>query len=511
MAAGPFLPTAFGDRDARRHSIARAAGRTVAPSLIAELEAQSAALPASPARQRAIADLARPGSVAVITGQQVGLYLGPLYTVYKAATAIVLARALEAESGVRAVPVFWMATEDHDVAEIDHCTVARRGEEPLRLRVEPAGRVHARQPVANLRLGDDVAAANAALTEALARLPAGAEVASLIASHYQPGRTLGQAFGGVLAALFADEGLIVFDPRRPAVAALSHPAYRTALGDATGLAARLVARNRALADAGLAAQVNVRDDGALVFHHTADGKGAPDGNRDVVRCSEAAALVGEADPSCFSSSALLRPVVQDTLFPTAAYVGGPAEVSYFAQSAVLYERFGLPVPLVAPRARFRIVDAHTRRRLDALGLAPAEVEQPRDALVQRLGRERCRPTVAELRAHILTTPHAELSSLDAPFSALDPELTRALRRTRATVDRAVDRLLARYARAVAGKDAEAVAALDRARAVLYPDDAPQERVFAFASFAAESGVRAFIDGILATIDPFNPIVRDLDR
>jgi hypothetical protein len=111
----------------------------------------------------------------------------------------------------------------------------------------------------------------------------------------------------------------------------------------------------------------------------------------------------------------------------------------------------------------------------------------------------------------LATPQAELSSLGDTFSSLDPELTRALRRTRGTIERAVERLLARYARAVAGKDGEAVAALDRARAVLYPDDAPQERVFAFASFAAESGARAFIAGILAAIDPFHAIVRDLDR
>src|SRR5439155_17110086 len=144
-----------------------------------------------------------------LTGQQVGLYLGPLYTVYKAATAVVLARALEAETGVRTVPLFWMATEDHDVAEIDHCTIPQRGaqpgEAPLHLGIEPRGRVHARQPVANLTLGDDIDATNAALAQALSPLPAGAEVAALVAAHYRPGRTLGQAFAGVLATLFADE------------------------------------------------------------------------------------------------------------------------------------------------------------------------------------------------------------------------------------------------------------------------------------------------------------------
>lgn len=502
MRAGPFLSPGFGDPADRRRAVAGAARRTVAPELRATLEAQDAALPPSAARRQAIADLARPGSAAVLTGQQVGLFLGPLYTIYKAATAVVLARALEAESGVRTVPVFWMATEDHDLAEVDHCAIAPG----VVARLAAAERAHPRQPLANLGLGASVVAAVEQARAALAAQPEGAAIAELLAAHYRPERTFAQAFAAVLATLFADEGLIVFDPRAPAVAALAAPVYRTALRQAPAIAARLGERQAALTAAGIATQVNVRD-AALVFYHAP----GPDGDRQRVAAVDQALLDElERAPLCFSSSALLRPIVQDTLFPTAAYVGGPAEVSYFAQCSALYDLFGLPVPLVAPRARFRLVDARTRARLQALGLQPADLEQPRDRLLAGLGARRCTPSPAQLRQRLWSAPATELDALAAPFAAIDPELTRALRRTRATVERAVDRLLARYARATLGRDADATLALERCRARLFPDEQPQERVFGFPWFAAAAGARALVTGIVRAVRPFDPIVQDLD-
>ena len=390
LQASTLLPSAFGDRDARKRAVERAASRPASAALVAELAAQQSAFPESAARQRALETLARPGTAAVLTGQQVGLFLGPLYTIYKAASAIVLAEALAVETGTPVVPIFWMATEDHDLPEVDHCTVARGSEAPLRLRVSADGRSDARAPVAEARLGADCSAAVDAVRDALAGKPAGAEVAALLAEHYAPGRSFGAAFGGLLAALFADEGLLVFHPRTPGAAALAAPAYRHALAHAGVIAERLVARDAALAEAGFDSQVHVRADAAVVFAHDERG------GRQLVRLEEALAQsrVVDADPTRFSSSALVRPIVQDTLFPTAAYVGGPAECSYFGQSSAIYDLFDLPVPLVAPRARFRLVDGRTRARLDSLGLQPADVEQPLEPLLTLVGSRRPAPIAA---------------------------------------------------------------------------------------------------------------------
>lgn len=510
MIASSLLPSAFGDRDARRAAVLRAASRRPSTALIDELAAQQAALPASPSRARALEALAQPGTAAVLTGQQVGLFLGPLYTIYKAATAVAMAEALAIETGTPVVPIFWMATEDHDFAEIDHCTVARGAETPLRLRVGGDGRSDARESVADTRLGAGVTAAVDAVRDAIAGRPAGDEIAALLSRCYYAGRRFGEAFAELLATLFADAGLLVFHPRTPGVAALAAPVYRTALARAGEIAERLIARDAALAEAGLQSQVHVRADASLVFAH--DERGA----RQLVRLDEAPARAGDvaARPFDFSSSALLRPIVQDTLFPTAAYVGGPAECSYLGQSAAIYDLFDLSLPLVAPRARFRLVDPRTRARLDTLGLRPADVEQPLDPLLAQVGARRPAPIEpAAVRAAILDAPLEALASLPARLGALgaDRQLARAVNRTRATIERAAERLAARYARTLALRDDECAGALHRARAVLFPDGEPQERVFAFPSFAADRGARTFIAEILAAVRPFDPSVQDLER
>jgi bacillithiol biosynthesis cysteine-adding enzyme BshC len=506
MQAGTFLPHAFGERQGRAAAVARAAARTPSAALIEELTAQMAPLAPSAAQQRALEALATRGTAAVVTGQQVGLFLGPLYTIYKAATAVALAEALAVETGTPIVPIFWMATEDHDFAEIDHCTIARGTDTPLRLRVAGDGRVDAREPVAETRLGGDVTAAVDALRDALAGQPAGAEVAALVAEHYRPGARFRDAFAGLLSSLFADHGLLVFHPRTAGVAALAAPVYRTALAKAPEIANRLLARDEELAAADFESQVHVRTDASLVFAH--DERGC----RQLVRFDDAPGRAAEvaADPLRFSSSALLRPIVQDSLFPTAAYVGGPAEVSYFGQSSSLFDLFDLPVPLLCPRARFRLIDGRTRARLDKLGLAPAAVEQPMEALLAAVGALRPAPIApAELRAAILDAPLDALASLPGRIGLADRHLARAFVRTRATLERAVERLTARYARSLALRDEECTGALQRARALLFPDGAPQERVFAFPSFAADAGARAFVAGILGAIKPFDPAVQDL--
>jgi bacillithiol biosynthesis cysteine-adding enzyme BshC len=507
MLATPLLPSSFGDRETRRQMMQRASKRRIAPPLASVLEATDARLPTSEARRAAIADLKRGNTAAVLTGQQVGLFLGPLYTIYKAATAVVLARTFERETGIRTVPIFWMATEDHDFDEIDHCTIGPQGgRSPLSLRVSADGRVHARQSVGELRLGADVAMAVDGVGEALQDRAARSAVLEEIAGAYRPGRTFAEAFAQLISSLFADEGLIVFDPRTQAVAELAAPVWRTALTESRAVTERLVARERALVEADLAPQVPVRDDHTLVFHHLP----GPNGERRRVQ-SASTAILDELDrtPLSFSSSALLRPIVQDTLFPTAAYVGGPAEVSYFAQTAALYDLFGLPVPLVAPRARFRIVDARTEERLRRLGLTAAEAEGPRDEVLMRIGNRRGRPSPAAIRERLLDLLEQELRSLEAPLVAVDPGLERALSRTRGTTVRAIERLTLRFGRALALRDDGDAEALDRVRTALAPDGVPQERVYNFASFAAIEGPRRFVGRILSAIDPYEPSVMEL--
>jgi len=505
MRADELYPTGFGDAADRRRRVQAASERRVSAELLAELRAQSAELPPSAARQAHLDALGGPAAV-VATGQQVGIFLGPLYTIYKAATTVALARRLTVETGVRCVPLFWLQTEDHDFAEIAHCRMtAGSGVVDLALAADP----EARSSLAGRMLGPEVATLLDALGNVLTARPHGAEVMALLRAHYRVGAPIAHAFAGVLAALFAADGLVVFDPRRPVPSRLAATVLSRSLADWQGLDSALGERGVRLREAALDEQIRLRPHSPLVFYHPHGALGprhrlVADG--DGFHCHEAgaytlAALLQqlETDPLCFSTSALLRPIVQDTLFPTAAYVGGPAEVSYFAQLAPLYPLFGLQAPLIAPRARFRLVPPKARALCDELGLSPADLDLPPEELLAKL------PIVAD------SEPQGWTAELDARLDTLAATagLERAVERTRFSVRRAVERLLRRRRHLVLERQHTVADRLARLQRWLRPDGEPQERVYGFAGFAAEQGPSAFIAAILAAVDPYDPTLRDL--
>jgi bacillithiol biosynthesis cysteine-adding enzyme BshC len=501
-----FLPLDFRSPLDRAASVRAAAARRADSAVIASLRAQHARLPASVDRAANIDALAAGGTAVVATGQQVGLFLGPLYGFYKAASAIAVARALSAETGVRCVPLFWLQTEDHDFAEVAGATIAASDGKPVRLVLADALAGEGRVSIAHRDLGADVASLLDALGELLGPSEAAAETVALLRAHYVAGRPLAAAFAGVLATLFAEEGLLILDPREAGIARAATPIYAEALRSAPAIEARLQERCAALGAAGFDAQIPIGAGCALVFHH----RDAVDGPRFrlqraasngwVLRGCEAqvdGAAIEQAlarEPLRFSTSALLRPIVQDTLLPVAATVGGPAEVSYFAQLPPLYEHFGLPPPLVIPRARFRCVDARVRRILGELGLAPDDLARPEADVLAQIGRARTGAAAADLTARVARSIMPAVDELTAAVGAADPadrNLVRAAARTRAAVARALDRLTARYARTVAARDQVTLSRLTRVRDALAPGGVPQERAFAWPSLAGRVGPGVF--------------------
>ena len=533
-----FIPLDFrsgADRMARARA---AAERKVAPALVAVLRDQQAVLPSSRARTENLEALAAGGTAVVATGQQVGLFLGPLYGLYKAASAIAVARALARESGVRCVPLFWLQTEDHDFAEIASATVAGSGGQPVALSLPTESTAEARVSVAHRRLPLEVGPLLEQLAELLGPGPAAAETMVMLRTHYLAGRPMAQAFAGVLAELFADEGLLIFDPREARVAGLAAPIYREALDACTTLGRRLEEQGTALAAAGFEQQIPVRPDCALLFGHLGAATGPRyrlERQRGTARSSDAsggwrlagaeAALSDRAvaellsrDPLRFSTSALLRPIVQDTLLPTAAYVGGPAEVSYFAQTGPLYDHFRVAMPLIVPRARFRCLDVHTRRRLAELGLGADDVGRPQAELVARLPSTASQqfPTAAALSARVAAEIAPAVDQIAAAATALDPNdrnLTRAAERTRAHVARALARLTGRYARKLAERDGVALGRLARVQNALAPGGVPQERAYAWPSLAGRLGptaLKTLVFDRLAAVGPFTTALQDLE-
>jgi bacillithiol synthase len=332
------------------------------------LRRQNASLRAGPATQANL-DRLEQGAVAIVSGQQVGLFGGPAYAFYKALSAIQIAQELT-DAGTLAVPVFWMATEDHDLDEVRHVGWFDTGNV---LRFELPANAANSSPVGRLPLGPDV---NGLVAKACSLLsgPAADRLSAILQTSYRPEETYGSSFGKLFAALFAEQGLILLDPGDEKLHRLAMPVYRKAVEDRDQLNKALLDRDAELEQAGFEPQVKVTAKSTLLFslrggsRHviSASNDGFQSGETSWTR-DELLRLV-ETEPESISPNALLRPVVQDYLLPTVAYLGGPAEISYFAQSQAIYSHVLGRMPVVLPRAAFTIVDPKADKLLQKYNL-----------------------------------------------------------------------------------------------------------------------------------------------
>ncbi|HTY83924.1 MAG TPA: bacillithiol biosynthesis BshC, partial [Silvibacterium sp.] len=468
----------------------------------------------------------RQGAGAVLTGQQVALFTGPLYTLLKAAT--ILRRAQDTGS----VPVFWLASEDHDLAEADHVTLpARHALYTLRLQRDDApdsgspGAEPVARPVGNLPLGPGIIP----LLDRTAELIGGTPEFDLLAACYTPGATFTSAFARFLARTFADQGLIVVDASTRAFHALGAPVLRHAIAHADELEAALHARDRLLAERGYHSQVLVAPGSSLLFlideddgeqpHAPAPGTptgdhpnaptsgtpGTPTGARLPLRrkngmwfttsgsartpysTADLLALC-DAAPERLSPNALLRPVFQDYLFPTQAIIGGPAEIAYYAQNQVLYQAIlGRTTP-VLPRLSATLIEPSIAKILDhdQLTLEDILTTHP-DELAQRLG---ARGLPIEGKRRLSAAGNAlddELGALLAWTEALSPDLGRAAQVSASKMRYQMNRLRRLAASYQLQRDQSIRRRVDTLTFNLFPDRHPQERAIGGIAWLARYG------------------------
>ena len=381
------------------------------------------------------------GAAAIVSGQQVGLMGGPAFAFYKAMTAIQTARELR-NQGMPAVPVFWMATEDHDVDEVRHTTwfsegklerleVAKQGDEP--------------QPVGEIKLGREI---DEPLREAGATLagPFAAELAEILRKSYKPEETYGSAFAKLFAGIFGAEGLILLDPLDARLHQLAAPIMCQALAQRDTLSSLLIERGKALQQAGYEEQVKVTARSTLLFT-------LRDGQRHVVTATNGEFLsAGEAhprqewlhevdnEPQHFSPNALLRPVVQDYLLPTAAYFGGPAEIAYFAQSSVVYQRLLGTMPVVLPRADFTLIDPKAVRLLNKYKLSVQDVWKGQQHLRKRMYAESVPKKVAREFDRSIGNIEKQVQKLQASVGKVDPTVQGAIARAEKRIRYQVEKM-----------------------------------------------------------------------
>ncbi len=429
----------------------------------------------------------------VTTGQQAGFLTGPLYTVYKALTVARLAGSLEERFGMIVLPVFWTASEDHDWAEVNHAFLLDGDDEVRRLELPSDG--DRALPMSQMEVGAEVKQVLEKLSQILYTQPFADEYTRLVRDAYRPGRSVAGAFSAMLAGLLAPFDVLLTDAADPNLKRASAPVLRHALEHADSLAAALRGRGAALTRAGYHAQVAVLDGATNVFYHGTGQREridlSPGGFRlhESHRLFEGGPLLSEVDanPARFSPNALLRPVVESAVFPTLAYVAGPGEISYFAQSEVLFREMGIEPPVVHPRFSATLVEPPVRRLLDRLGLDASELSRPRHELATRLAREAVPPEVRAGLAELARSLTEGYRRLIDEASRIDPSLRGSLGALRNESLARLAESERKIVRRVRVREEVLVARLDRVRAHLRPEGQPQERVLSPVSFLARFG------------------------
>lgn len=427
--------------------------------------------------------LAQPRTVAVVTGQQVGLFGGPAYTVYKALTAVALARHLT-ERGIAAVPVFWLATEDHDLAEVDHCWAFDEAHRPCVVRVDAAAATG--QAVGGATVP---AVPHEALQQALGGLPYRDEVLAQVGAAYPDGVTLGEGFLALLRQWLAADDLLFLDPMRPAFRRLAAPMLRRAVEATPELAEALLRRGRELQDAGYHAQVHFEKDTSLVFRLDGDRRVAlrrQNGDyvgRDVTVTAEALADRAEQ----LSPNALLRPVVQDFMLPTVAYVGGPAELAYLAQSHVIYQRLLGRMPVMVPRNGFTLLDKRSAERMRKHHLTVGSFAHGEEAFREVYARHLLPSAVQDKFTAARTIVVRHLDGLRGEVMGFDPTLAAALDRSRAKMEYQLAKMERKVGRESLRRQERASAEADSLYGLVFPKKNLQERVYGMVPFLAKHG------------------------
>lgn len=419
------------------------------------------------APQRGVQKLAA-GAVAVVTGQQPILFTGPLFSIFKAASAIGIANHLE-QRGIPAVPVFWVASEDHDFKEIEETWILSKNSEICRISVDLSG--DRPSPAGWLTFRDDVRDAIATCVRELPESEFVPELRNVLEDCYKPGVSPVEAFGRMMASLFSETDLTFLDPLDESLRSLAQPTVDLAIRRNAELRSALLARGRDLSAAGYQAQVRVDEAFTGLFRYEDNARLAvsPNELRSDIR---------------WSPNVLLRPAMQDTVLPTAAYIGGPAEVAYFAQAAVVYQTLDIPMPPVVPRVSATVVEPRVSRIADKYGIELEDVLQGREHLRKKVVGALDEGDPFEKVQKLVQD---ELEALRPRLISTDSTLTGALDTAKQKIGHQVEALKGKYVSAAARRDETVLRHLETLSNSLFPDKKPQERVLNVASFLARYG------------------------
>jgi bacillithiol synthase len=494
FAGDPATSAAWAD------TIERSQGFKRQPAEIARVIAtQQAARNAPAASRESGARLADPATRVVITGQQAGLFGGPLFTLLKAITTMKLAAEVSREHRVPVVPVFWIDAEDHDWPEVSGCTVLDNELAPATVRLEDLPGAGS-SPIARLMLNDAAQTALDQLNTALPDTEFKAELMVALRSAYGPGRSMSAAFGVWLEHVLGPHGLVVYDSSDPASKPLARDVFVKEISQ-PGETARIAAKaGEALVAKGYHAQATLPDGTVSLFHLNAErapirieGKTAMAGERSI--SLDELAEETRNHPEHFSPNVLLRPLVQDTVFPTICYVAGPNELAYLGQLKDVYGHFGIPMPLFYQRGTATLADSATLRFLSKYDLPITALRAQDESTLNQLLESQLPPTVEQSLTSMSSMVDERMAAVAAAVPQIDPTLEGAVKSTLGKMQHEVQSLHNKVIQAAKRKDDTLRRQFQRAQALTFPQGHPQEREVGFVWFLNRYGP-ALVDRLM---------------
>ncbi len=445
--------------------------------------------------------------VAVVTGQQAGLFTGALYTIYKALSAVKLAEDLRA-CGAKAVPVFWVATEDHDFEEVCKTEILNRAGELTEIKNKPND-YEENLSVGNVRIDETIDETIKELFAALPHTEFTDEVRKIIETAYVSGANFGAAFARALSAITKKYGLIMLDPLDGRLKKLAAPVYAEAVKKSNEIVAALIDRSDDLTANGYHAQVLIAPDYFPLFWQAADGtrnqiKKTAEGNYKIKNVGEEFGLnelaeIAAREPERFSPSVVLRSVVQDYLLPTVCYFGGAAEVAYFAQSSEVYRILRRPAATIFHRQSFTIVEPRHAKTLRRYDLRLQDLFAGTETVLPRVVEKYLNRELAGVFYSVEKNINDELNRLAENLEKFDSTLAVNLQTRRRKILYHVESMRGKFHRAQAQRDETVTRQIEAAINALAPHKNLQERSLNITTFLNAYGLN-LIDWIYAAID-----------
>lgn len=501
-----FFNGDFRDPDAFRLQADKVRARDIPRDRLAEILAeQNRAFGCGPATLDNIEKIVRERACAVVTGQQVGLFSGPLYTVYKALTAIKLAERLSGRGLGPVVPIFWPASDDHDLAEIDHIVLPGK-EGGLREIRCPAPARESKLPVAMVPLPEDIRECLRGLADGTRDSEFKPGVLAGLEDAYRPGRSWAEAFARWMTGLFASRGLIFIDPADPRLKELGRDVFIREIAAKSAATPPALAASERLRRAGYGEQIRMHEGILNVFfaererltiHVTGESFEIKAPPRQLA--FEELLELARARPALFSPNVLLRPIYQDALLPTVAYVGGPGEIAYFAQMKGVYDEFALPMPIVYPRRSATILEDRIGRILGKFGLGVDDFWRDAAGILGGPAKARIPDGLGRALDAARADTERDLESLSREIQAFEPTLGKSVHLARGKLNQQWNFLERKIDRAAAKRNDIAARQVRTASDNLYPNGSLQERVFNVVPYLIKYGP-AFMDRLDEALD-----------